>query len=246
MTDGGSRSLPAPMGCSHSTYAAAAINAAESVVTPAPMKPQFFDRTSVMNELGSAETALAAIQPVLRAIGDDDLHNATPCPGFDIAALGDHLVGTVSQVGSCIGLQIAPPAAPTIEARVSQVARHVVDAWRRRGTDGNVVFSDRGMPARLALGVLSVELVVHGWDFAQAVGRPLSVTAEHADYVLGLARQIITPQSRLSAGFDDPVPIADAAAALDRLVAFTGRTPRPSSPPATSTSLGAPHSESSP
>jgi uncharacterized protein (TIGR03086 family) len=196
-----------------------------------------------MNELGSAETALTAIEPVLRAIGEDDLHKATPCPGFDIAALAEHLVGTASQVGSCIGLEMAPPPAFTVEARIAQVTRNVVDAWRRRGTEGTVIFSDREMPAHLALGVLSVELVVHGWDFAQAVGRPLSVTAVHADYVLGLARQIITPQSRLSAGFDDPVPIADAAAALDRLVAFTGRTPRPNFPPTTRSSLGAQHSE---
>lgn len=178
-----------------------------------------------MNELGSAETALTAIEPVLRAIGTDDLHKATPCPGFDIAALAEYLVGTVSQVGWCIGLGMAPPPASSVEARVAHVTRNVVDAWRGRGTEGTVIFSDREMPAHLALGVLSVELVVHGWDFAQAVGRPLSVSAGHADYVLGLARQIITPQSRLDAGFDDPVPIADAAAALDRLVAFTGRKP---------------------
>ena len=48
---------------------------------------------------------------------------------------------------------------------------------------------------------------------------------DHAEHVLAMAHQTITPESRRIAGFDQPIPVRDDASALDRLVAFTGRDP---------------------
>jgi len=69
-----------------------------------------------------------------------------------------------------------------------------------------------------------VEFLVLAWDFASATGRKLAVSDEVANYVLGLAEQIVTPELRERAGFDPAVPISGDAPVLDRLVAFTGRT----------------------
>lgn len=179
-----------------------------------------------MNELSSAQTALAALRPVVAGIGRNELHLPTPCPGFDVATLADHLVGTITLVGDSAGATVSVAGDGPIGSRVVATAEAVIAVWDRRGTDGEVVFAGRIMPAGLALGVLSVELVVHGWDFAQALGVHLSIAAQHAEFVLGLARQIITPQSRIAAGFDPPVVVADDEKAMDRLVAFTGRTPK--------------------
>ena len=179
-----------------------------------------------MNELSSAETALTAIGPVLAAAVGENLHLPTPCPGFDVVALADHLVGTVTMVGEAAGAPVFVSRHLEIEARVSQSTTSVIEAWRSRGTEGDAVFAGRVMPANLALGVLSVELVVHGWDFAQALARPLPITAAHADFVLSLAHRIITPDSRRTAGFDQPLPVATDAEAMERLVAFTGRRPQ--------------------
>lgn len=178
-----------------------------------------------VNELSSARTALAALSPVAVGIGHDQLHLSTPCPGFDVAALADHLVGTITMVGAAAGSDVSAPDTDGIGMRITQTAESVIDVWRRRGTEGEVVFAGRTMAAGLALGVLSVELVVHGWDLAQALGEHVLIAAAHADIVLGLARQIITDESRVTAGFDPPVPVTDDVAAMDRLLAFTGRRP---------------------
>ena len=53
------------------------------------------------------------------------------------------------------------------------------------------------------------------------VNAPDSLT----DYVMALAQNIITPEGRSSAGFDDPIELPAEARALDRLVAYTGRNP---------------------
>jgi len=90
---------------------------------------------------------------------------------------------------------------------------------------GDVVFGGRTLPTRLALGILSLELVVHGWDFAVALDRSFDVSDAHAAQVLGLAQQTLTTRSRATAGFDPPVPVPANAGALDRLIAFTGRDP---------------------
>ena len=181
-----------------------------------------------MDELASAQVALAALRPVLADLTDQQLRLPTPCSGFDVAALGDHLTGTIAMVGAAAGA--APLVAEDADsagmaARFVQAATTAIEAWQRRGIGGEVMLGDRLMPASLALGVLSIELVVHGWDFAQALHRPLAITAEHSTFVLGLARRLITPESRRTAGFDDPVAIDTDTAALDRLVAYTGRRP---------------------
>ena len=77
----------------------------------------------------------------------------------------------------------------------------------------------------MPVGILSLEFLVHAWDFAQATGREVVVAEPVADYVLGVVTKIITPQARGSAGFADPVDTGPDAGALDRLVAFTGRQP---------------------
>ena len=45
------------------------------------------------------------------------------------------------------------------------------------------------------------------------------------DYVMGLAQDVITPQGRTTAGFDDPIDVPAEASSLDLLLAYTGRRP---------------------
>jgi hypothetical protein len=46
-----------------------------------------------------------------------------------------------------------------------------------------------------------------------------------ANYVLGLAKKIITPERRANGEFAEPVEVDEHAPAIDQLVAFTGRDP---------------------
>ena len=69
----------------------------------------------------------------------------------------------------------------------------------------------------------SIEFLVHAWDFAQATGQRVVVSDEVTQHVLGVARQIISPEVRAGGSFADPVEAGPDAGILDRLVAFTGR-----------------------
>ena len=104
-------------------------------------------------------------------------------------------------------------------------ARPALDAWHRRGLDGTVTFGSNDAPAKVLAGILSIEFLVHAWDYAAATGRQVKAPDSLSDYVMGLARAIITPQGRTSVGFDDPIEAPADASALDRLIAYTGRQP---------------------
>lgn len=179
------------------------------------------------DELDGAEAALRVMQQVLHPIAADDMSRSTPCAQFDVARLTDHLLKSLEALGGMAGADFPDHAdsADSVERRVIAVARPALDAWRQRGLDGTVSFGGGEMPARNACAILALELLVHAWDYARAVGRDVRAPEPLAEYVLGLAHRIIRPEVRGQAGFDDPVEVPADADALTKLVAFTGRNP---------------------
>ncbi|MGB9223274.1 TIGR03086 family metal-binding protein [Mycobacterium sp.] len=180
------------------------------------------------DELRSAELTLAILQEVVHTISGRDVSRQTPCVEYDVAALITHLLNSITALGGIVGAEF-PPGDPdendSAERQIIIRARPALDAWHRHGLDGTVQLGTGEMPAQVAAAVLSIEFLVHAWDYAVAVGRDVEVPDSLAEYVLGLARPIIKPEQRSAAGFDDPVDVSDDARALDRLVAFTGRNP---------------------
>lgn len=176
------------------------------------------------DELRSAEKSFAVLQHVLHGIAADDLHKQTPCREFDVAALTDHLLNSITMIGAMAGAEFGErDRDASVEQQVVFAARPALDAWQRRGLDGTVDFGGNEVPAKVMVGVLSIEFLVHAWDYAEAVGGEVTAPESLSDYVLGLAHKIIPPEGRVSVGFDDPIDVAADAGALTRLLAYTGR-----------------------
>ena len=176
------------------------------------------------DELRSAELSLGVLHQVVRPIAADDLGKQTPCREFDVAGLTEHLVRSITMLGRAAGAEM-PERDPSdsVERQLILAARPALDAWHRRGIDGVVDVGGTKMPAAVLVGILSLEFLVHAWDYAAAVGREVSPPDSLSDYVLGLAKKIITPEGRVNVGFDDPIEVGADAGALDRLLAYTGR-----------------------
>ena len=175
-----------------------------------------------LNPLAAAEATLATCQLVLRGVSEADYGKPTVCTEFDVTQLADHLIGSVTSLGTAAGTDVGPLDGTTLEARVAAAAQATLEAWHTRGLDGEVKVGSHELPAGAALGILSLEFLVHAWDFAQATGQSVVVSDEVAQHVLGVARQLISPEVRAGGSFADPAPDPDARI-LDRLVAFTGR-----------------------
>jgi uncharacterized protein (TIGR03086 family) len=178
------------------------------------------------DELACAEAALGALQHVVHPISRDELSKSTPCTEFDVTALTDHLLNSITLLGGAAGAQL-PKRDPedSVERQLIGAARPALDAWHRRGLEDTVSIGTNELPATVAVSILSLELLVHAWDYAAATKHPLHVAESLADYVFGLAKKVITPQGRATVGFADPVAVPDDASALDQLIAFTGRDP---------------------
>jgi uncharacterized protein (TIGR03086 family) len=178
------------------------------------------------DELDSAEASLHVLQNVVHPIADDDRRRQTPCREFDIEKLTDHLMNSITVIGAAAGAELPErDAGESVERQVVAAARPALDAWHRRGLAGTVKFGDSEAPAQMMAGILSLELLVHAWDYAKALGRNVSAPDSLSEYVMGVAQKVITPQGRTTAGFDDPVNVPAEASPLDRLVAYTGRNP---------------------
>jgi uncharacterized protein (TIGR03086 family) len=182
--------------------------------------------TPPIDELSSAEATLAELQQVVHHISSDDLAKQTACREFDIAGLTDHLMNSISSLGEMAGAELPPRTnTDSVERQIILAARPALDAWRNRGLDGTVQFRSNEAPANVMAGVLSIEFLIHAWDYAQAIDQSVDPSDELAEFVFGLARKIITPEGRSNVGFDDPIDVPEDAAMFDRLLAYTGRRP---------------------
>jgi uncharacterized protein (TIGR03086 family) len=179
------------------------------------------------DELRAAEASLGVLQHIVHPISRDDLSLPTGSGDFNIAQLTDHLVETITSIGAALDADLpARDDDDTVERQIIAVGRPTLDAFHaRHGLDGTVTWRDNDVPVRILASVLAFGLLVHGWDYAAATGHPADVPDSLANYVLGLAEKLITPQRRANGEFGEPIEIDEHAPAFDRLVAFTGRDP---------------------
>ncbi len=70
-----------------------------------------------INELISAEATLAIAQRTLAALNPSDMGLQTPCEDFTVAALVEHLVGSVTGIGKALGVAIADDAGASPKSR---------------------------------------------------------------------------------------------------------------------------------
>lgn len=179
------------------------------------------------DELRAAEASLGVLQHIVHPISRDDLSRPTASEGFDVAQLTDHLVEMIASVGEALGADLPPrDAEDTVERQLIAVGRPTLDAFHlRHGLDGSVTWRGNETPVRTLAGLLSFGMLVHGWDYAAATGIPADVPDSLANYVMGIAEQIITPERRANGDFGAAVEPPDRASGFDRLAAFTGRNP---------------------
>ena len=178
------------------------------------------------DELDSAEATLNVLQQVLHTIAADDMSRQTPCTEFDVRQLTGHLRNSIVVIGGAVDAELPPhDETESAERQIIAAARPALDAWHRHGVNGMVMVGPNEAPAAVMAGVLSIEFLVHAWDYAMATDRDVNATDSLAEYVLDRAREIITPEGRPNVGFHPPVDVPADASALDQLIAFTGRDP---------------------
>lgn len=175
------------------------------------------------------------VAALIRTVRPEQLTGPTPCTEFDVRTLLSHLVGgthriaTVGEGGD--GMAVHPfvngiddKGWPTAydEARV-----RVLNAWADdERLDAQVRVPWGEAPGRIALSGYLMEGVTHTWDLWEALGHPLELDPELAEFALTVARRVLPDEERdADTPFDTAQPASEGADAYSRLAAWLGRKP---------------------
>jgi len=184
------------------------------------------------------QRACAATQPIVEQVTPADYANRTPCTEWDVHDLVNHLLGTL-ELGRALFSDTAPetdagpgevPSADLAGDDPAKAYRVGMESLLAAAT-GDAV--DRAhatpfgeMPGAMVAGFTAVDVLVHGWDLARATGQAVGFDDALAGEILGFARKTISDDTRAPRiGPEVPAPDGADASAIDRLVAFMGRTP---------------------
>lgn len=158
---------------------------------------------------------------LVAGVGDDRWDAPTPCSGWTVRALVDHVLDVQRLVTARLtGEEPAP-------AGVEGLGAALLAAFRRPGVLDDVVAMPVGVvPAAVAVELQVTEYLVHGWDLARATGQPVDVLpADLAERALAFSRDALAQLPPERSPFAPPVAVDDAAPAIDRLVGLLGRYP---------------------
>lgn len=174
----------------------------------------------------STTAIIAAIEPAQYAL-------PTPCPAFTVRDLLAHLVsGNKRWVAMAHGepavavplvTDLADADAP---AAYRETCDEVATAWADPALLDKLVqlpFAD--VTGAVALGVHTVETVVHGWDLAKATGQPTTIAPDLFAAAWEGTRGIDDSFRGPDGPFGPVVTLPAGSSDTDRLVAWLGRTP---------------------
>jgi uncharacterized protein (TIGR03086 family) len=160
------------------------------------------------------------------------LARPTPCLGWDLETLLDHLAESIGVFHEAIatgsvGASEAPGhPGPDPLARLRGQAAGLLAACADCGpADRLIAIGDRELTTSMVAVAGAIEIAVHGWDISAACGGSRPVPPGLAAVLLPVVPLLITPGTRPGL-FADAVRLPGPAGPGDQLVAFLGRRPR--------------------
>jgi uncharacterized protein (TIGR03086 family) len=169
---------------------------------------------------------------VVAGIPADRWQSATPCDGWDVHALLNHLVagnlwaaelaagGTIEGVGDRLDGDLLGTDPAGAYAASADAAATV---FRKPGAmDAPCAVSYGPVPGSVYAGHRFIDVLVHGWDLAVATGQD----AELDPALMQACREVIEPQLEAFRGagaFGAELPATPGASAQDQFLALLGR-----------------------
>ncbi|MCI3273262.1 TIGR03086 family metal-binding protein [Streptomyces cylindrosporus] len=173
---------------------------------------------------------------LIKTVTPERLNGPTPCTEFDVRTLLSHIVGGTLRIAVAgetgDGGEVRPFAEGVPDdgwpAAYDEVRARVLRAWEsdeRMTAPVRVPWGE--VPGAAALSGYVMELVTHTWDLSDALGHPLELAPELAEFALATAHQVLPDPVR--EGEDFPFasarPAPEGADNYRQLAAWLGRDP---------------------
>ncbi|MFD7574044.1 TIGR03086 family metal-binding protein [Streptomyces sp. NPDC059810] len=184
-------------------------------------------RQHLLKAVELAGRTVAAVRP-------EQLDEPTPCTEFTVRRLAGHLVAVLRRIalaGRGGDVTTLPTVADDLADTAWQEAwdaavREVEEAWADPAILGRTLTLPFGsLPGAAATAVWTSEFTVHTWDVATATGQLPEWDPELVAVSYAAMRRGLPAGPRDGAPFGAAVDVAEDAPAIDRLVAWCGRTP---------------------
>src|SRR6195952_4999601 len=179
------------------------------------------------------QAALDLAVVTARNVRPDQLGRPTPCTEYDVDALVRHLAGAADRAvvaargGSVPELEEYPDAdQDSVVAALADVAAAFGPAWADDATlDQMVELPWATLPARVLVAIYLSEISTHTWDLAVATGQQPAFDDGAVEIALATMQMGLPADGRDQSPFGPVQPVADDAPAIERLVAWCGRSP---------------------
>jgi uncharacterized protein (TIGR03086 family) len=170
--------------------------------------------------------------PLVAGFSDAELRVATPCEGWTVRDLLDHM----NDEHEAIVVGLIGPAERERDPRVAfgLAAGRWGRAFAEIGSDEAVLVPKFGtsFPVDAVLGVHLADMVAHTWDLTVATHRPFPIPEPIIIEAAGMA-DLIPDSGELRGpnGYGPVLPVPQDATPLDRLLGRLGRDPAWQPPP---------------
>jgi uncharacterized protein (TIGR03086 family) len=152
-----------------------------------------------------------------------DLDSPTPCEGWTVRDLLNHMLETQRYFTSAAKGEDASPPSPEPPALLSDDPATDFTNGREELLS---VFGKEGVVEKTgpALGIAFSDQLLHGWDLARATDQNATMPEGLAESALACIHGKFTEEQRQGV-FKPEIAIEEGASAQDRLLAYTGRQP---------------------
>jgi uncharacterized protein (TIGR03086 family) len=178
----------------------------------------------VLDQLDQLGPLLAG---VVGGIRPDQLDNPTPCAKFTVRGVLEHMIGGATLFAAAFrGLEPGRPDLTDALAGFVPALTGLADAMHSPGALGRTIAAPSGqVPGDAFARFVVLDGLVHGWDLATATGQSYNPPDELVADAQTFAEQAVDPlrDGDTFASATEPPP---SAKPIERLAAFTGRTPR--------------------
>jgi uncharacterized protein (TIGR03086 family) len=186
-------------------------------------------------EFTGYQRALDGFESVLCAVPADGWDAPSPCTDWSVRDVAGHMIGGQHMIRD-LAAGATPQEVNTAPGRFA--GTEPVESWRAIRKECAVALTPAALrrpipfgalgdvPLRDFLGGYILEILIHTWDIAQAIGRPARLDPDLVHHAFATARVIARPLRQ--AGLLGPErPAPPRGGELTRLLAFMGRSPGP-------------------